>query len=187
MGLPLCRTDDVEDSWRPLATEEVPRVLRLIEKASAQLRQTMPALDDRLALFQTAPSARMALDPILVADVVATAVKDYLGNPNGAASETETVGPYSHSLSYVLRGEKGPPRGVLGFSPALLAKLEPTVPLSESSQSIRTQPALAPWPLGRYGGPNPYGSDYPDTIRPAVYGADDTLDASQPRPYESRP
>lgn len=187
MAVPLADASDVEDVWRPLTDDERIRVGSLLIKASALLRQLMPNLDTRMALFATDPTTRMALDPVIVATVVATAVKDYVTNPAGAASETETVGPYSHSLSYVLRGEKGPPRGVLGYSPALLAQLEPTVPESEARQSIRTKPALAPWPLGRYGGPNPFGSDYPDRIVPVAYGSDGTVDESVPRPYEGRP
>lgn len=112
---------DVEALWRPLASDEQVRVATLIGMATAQLRQRRPTVDDRLRLPAGDP---LALDPVLVAEVVATAVKDYLINPGGVTSSTQTVGPYSKSDSFALRGDKDP-RGVLLIDDVALAKLDP--------------------------------------------------------------
>lgn len=162
---PLAEPADVADAWRPLTDDtEVSRIIRLIRKASAQLRQIMPTIDRRIGLFSTDPTSPLALDPILVADVVATAVRDFVVNPAGAISETQGVGPYSHSVTYAARGINDASRGTLAFSAALLAKLQPTVSESLARRAIRMRPALAPFPLGRYGGPNQLGGDYPDQV-----------------------
>lgn len=140
MGAPLAQPSDVEDLWRPLAADETARVSSLIAKASALLRQIVPAVDERIGLFQTDPSSPRALDPILVADVVATAVKNFVNNPSGVATETESVGPYSHSTSFLARGEKSNPAGQLMYTQELLDRLQPGLSMSELYSSIRTRP-----------------------------------------------
>jgi hypothetical protein len=137
MAEPLCSLEDIEDAWRPLTDEvERTRALRLIVKASAQLRQRRPNIDARLLLPADDP---MHLDWSLVADVVATAVKDFLVNPGGIASTTETVGPYSQSQSYASRSDSDP-RGVLLFDEVSLSKLDPVIPSVYGSVRLGT-----PW------------------------------------------
>src|SRR5690242_15399862 len=117
---PLAAPADVEDVWRPLSSDEVPRITSLIMKASALLRQIVPAIDERIHVSATDPASPRALDRVLVADVVGTAVKDCVNNPEGVATKTEPVGPYSQSVSYLARGEKSNPAGRLGFTQELL-------------------------------------------------------------------
>jgi hypothetical protein len=140
MAAPLAHPSDVEDVWRPIADDERPRIFSLIAKASALLRQIVPAVDDRIGLFATDPTSPRALDPVLVADVVATAVKNFINNPDGVATKTESVGPYSQSVSFLARGEKSNPAGQLMFTQELLDRLQPGQSMSELYGSIRTRP-----------------------------------------------
>ena len=156
---PLAYPTDVEDVWRPLTSDELPRITSLIAKASALLRQLVPAIDERIGLFTTDPDSPRALDPVLVADVVATAVKNFADNTRGAATMTETVGPYSQSVSFLARGQKSNPAGQLIFSQELLDRLQPGLSMSELYGTVRT-PArgfkprawdVSPDPLEPYG------------------------------------
>lgn len=99
MAVPLANPEDVAAIWRPVAAGEVARVTYLIALASAQLRARLPFdVDARIALVPPAP---LALDPVLVAGVVARIVKRALVNPDGLQSSTRTVGPYSESRTFV--------------------------------------------------------------------------------------
>lgn len=160
MAASLATLPDVEDLWRPLTSDERGRVDRLIVKASALLRQKLPGIDQRMELT---PDDRRYLHPAVVADVVASAVKLYLDNPSGLQAGSSTRGPFSEQQTF---GTPTTPRGELDFSPSLLARLHPVVSLTDALKPIRTSPNLAPWPLGRYGGPNRWGSDYPDPVHP---------------------
>ncbi len=106
MARVLATTDDVADMWRPLTTDEVNRVRRLISKASSLLRQKSPWLDARLADWDIDPTDPAALAPETVATVVATIVKRFLVNPDGATNLSETTGPFSNAKGFALRGDK---------------------------------------------------------------------------------
>lgn len=126
MGAPLATVSDVQLLYTPLigATTDVQnQVTGLIAKASAILRQALPWVDSRIARFNTNPSDVGGLDPVLVADVIATMVKRFLVNQSGATNQSETVGPYSHSTGFVIRGEKHVVLGELYLSDADLDKL----------------------------------------------------------------
>lgn len=104
---PLADTSDVEAVWRPLQDTEVGQVTALIARASAKLRHAVPFdIDARIALYATDPTQPTALDPMVVADVVATIVKRFMVNIEGVASSSEGVGPYSRSATFVNRYDK---------------------------------------------------------------------------------
>lgn len=137
---------DLEDMWRPLSPDENTRAYNLIEKASALLRQALPSVDDRIAAFQADARDPAGLDPVAVSMVVATMVKRFLSNVQGVASEG--VGPYH--VAYAIRGEKDV-RGELQVTQTDLDSLKPHSSKRSKFGSIKTSPAMAPWPFGRLG------------------------------------
>lgn len=123
MTAPLASVDDLADVWRPLTDAEVPRAENLIAKASALLRQaTLRTIDERIVLFATDPGDPRAVDPAAVATMVATVVKRFIDNIDGAVSKSETAGPYARQVSYALRGDTDI-RGELAITAQDLAKL----------------------------------------------------------------
>jgi hypothetical protein len=133
---PFADPDDVADIWRPLTTDERVRVSNLIDKAAARLIQKCPFdLDARIALFQADSTDPAALDPLIVADVVATVVKRFLVNPDGFASASEAAGPFSRSGTYVNRYDKTGTdvRGSLQVTEADIEQLRPAVPATVAS------------------------------------------------------
>lgn len=137
---PLADPGDVASIWRPLTAAEEDQVADLIDKASAKLRQACPFdIDQRIALYATAPTALTALNPIVVADVVATIVKRFLVNREGFASISEGVGPYSRSGTFVNRYDKSGSdvRGAIQVTPSDIEQLRPAVP-APTAGSIRT-------------------------------------------------
>lgn len=128
---PLAMPDDVADLWHPLSTDETVRVTRLIDKASAKLRQACPFdIDERIALFTTAPTAPTALDPSIVADVVAQIVHRFLVNQDGVASGSSSEGPFSRSATFVNRYDKtgSDVRGAIQVTESDIDQLRPAVP-----------------------------------------------------------
>lgn len=93
---------DVEDIWRPLTADQQERATKLIAKASALLRWACPFdVDARIALSASEPDNPQALDSAIVATVVAGIVKRVMVNPDGAASSSETAGPFSKTANFV--------------------------------------------------------------------------------------
>jgi hypothetical protein len=129
---PLATPDDVVAVWRPLTTDdEWQQVETLITKASAKLRQACPFdIDERIAQWAVDPTVTVALDPVVVADVVATVVKRFLVNVEGVASSSETVGPYSRSATFVNRYDKtgSDVRGAIQITESDIDQLRPKVP-----------------------------------------------------------
>lgn len=147
---PFADTTDVEAVLlRPLTTQEEPYVISLIEQASALLRQAAPSIDTRIAAHEADSTDPTGVSRIVVSSVVAGAVKRYMVNPTGIASTTQTAGPFSQATSYALRSEKES-RGVLQITDADLATLFPNRKRMRAGM-MRTRPALAPRPVGRYG------------------------------------
>lgn len=142
MAAPLATFNDVQDIWPPLtaaAADEVARVDRLIAKASTKLRQKCPFdIDARVALFQITPDDPIALDPQLVADVVASIVKRFLANPNGLVATSEGAGPFSHTETFVSRYDKtgADTRGGMQVTDSDIEQLRPAVP-SQVPSTIR--------------------------------------------------
>lgn len=127
---PLATAQDVADLWRPLSDAETPRVERLIDKASAKLRQACPFdIDARIELFATDPTQLNALDPAIVSDRVALIVKRFLANPEGAASVSKSAGPFAQSTSFVNRYDKSGTdvRGELRVTDEDIDELRPAV------------------------------------------------------------
>jgi hypothetical protein len=121
MADPLAELADVVELV-PSASSDSSRVTGLIAKASADLRQKLPSVDQRIANFQTDSTDPTGLDPVLVASVVATAVKRFWVNQDGATNTSETMGPYSQSKGFALRGDKDV-RGEIAISTSDLARL----------------------------------------------------------------
>jgi hypothetical protein len=144
MASPLATTDDVADLWRPLtSSDDVARVARLVVKASALLRQALPGVDARIARFNTDPTDLGGLDPVLVANVVATICKRFLVNPDGATNTSETAGLFSHAKGFALRGDKDV-RGELIVTESDIAALTPSSAMRPRMATLRTKALLAP-------------------------------------------
>jgi hypothetical protein len=153
MANPLATTDDVADLWRPFtSTDEQARVSRLVVKASALLRQALPWVDARIARFNADPTDLGGLDPVLVANVVATICKRFLVNPDGATNTTETSGPFSHAKGFALRGDKDV-RGELFIAESDILALMPAKKTKSRIGTIKARPRMAPWPYGDLGNP----------------------------------
>jgi len=136
MSTPLATPEDVEALWRPFTPAETAQVEQLIVKASAKLRHACPFdIDQRITLFTTDPSAPTALDPDVVADVVATIVKRFMVNVDGFASMSETAGPFSRSGTYVNRYDKtgSDVRGAIQITESDIDQLRPAVPANVPS------------------------------------------------------
>lgn len=141
----LASYQDLEDMWRPLQDSEIDRVNRLLTRAAALLRQAAPSVDDRIAAWKNDSTDPRGLDPTVVSTVVSTIVKRFISNVEGVA--TQSVGGYS--VSYALRTEKTI-RGELLVTKEDLEALFPNRKRPKAG-TIRTRPALAPRPIGRYG------------------------------------
>lgn len=142
MGATYATVQDVIDIWPSLPADQSSRVENLLAKASALLRQETPFdIDERIALYATDPDDPKALDPLVVADVVATIVKRVLVNPDGTASESQTIGPYSKSRSFAKDGQT---TAGLSVSQADVDRLRPAQDLPAAA-TIRLQagPAAA--------------------------------------------
>jgi hypothetical protein len=85
----LATTDDVEQLWRVLTDDELPRVEAMLRYASSIVRARFPTIDARLRSCQ--------IDRQLVADVVASMVVRASRNPSGL--QQETIGPVSYSVN----------------------------------------------------------------------------------------
>lgn len=143
MGDPLAETSDLEDMWRPLADSEVSRASNLIDKASAMLRQaTRQTIDTRIGLWETNPTDPRAVDPLVAATVVATIVKRFISNVDGVVSKNVTVGPYSQSEAFALRGDKNDLRGQMIVTDEDLATLAPELPPQVGSFMVGQSPIL---------------------------------------------
>lgn len=150
MAEPLAASDDVETALlRPLTATEAQFIDGLLDQASALLRQAAPSIDDRIARYGATPADPSAVAPGVVAAVLAGAVKRYLVNLTGAVSKSDTMGPFGHTESYALRTDKNR-RGALEITDEDLAVLFP-IRKRLRAGTIRTRPALAPRPVGRYG------------------------------------
>lgn len=129
MAGPLAEVADVEAIWRTLEPTETTQANALIDIASAKLRSALPAVDARIALYGTLPVNPLALDPVVVANVVATIVKRVLVNPDGLASTTQTFGPISEARNYEGRsgGDDSDSRGEIRVTAADLDNLLPVL------------------------------------------------------------
>lgn len=172
---PFATPSDVADVWRPLSDAEQIQVSNLLVKASAKLRQACPFdVDERMAIFATDPTNPIALDPAIVADVVATVVKRFMVNPEGAFSSSEGVGPFSRSASFVNRYDKtgAATVGALQITESDIDQLRPAVPAQVPSTfkiDIPRPELLVPGMLRRNG---PLGPTYGSVIVPDIASGD---------------
>lgn len=144
MAVPLAQVDDVAAIWRPIAAGEIARVAHLIDVASAKLRARLPFdIDARTALYAVDPLDPIALDPVVVANVVAAIVKRVLVNPEGLASTTQSVGPYSESRTFSGKAESEA-RGEIYVTEDDVCELLPKQPFrSVRSLSVGLTDAMA--------------------------------------------
>jgi hypothetical protein len=124
----------------------VNRATSLLRRASALLRQVAPHVDARIARYQQNPADPAALDPDLVATVVATIVKRFISNVEGIATQSMN----GFAVSYALRTEKSV-RGELQVTQEDLNQLQMYRPRNRIG-SIRIHAAMAPSPLSMAGG-----------------------------------
>lgn len=169
---PLATPDDVADVWRPLLDTETAQVANLIRKASAKLRHACPFdVDARIALFTTDPENVQALDPDVVADVVATIVKRFLVNREGVASQSQGVGPFSKSATYVNRYDKtgSDVRGAIQIIDSDIEQLRPAVPAqTPTSFEVGIPDPRILVPRGGYAGQGRIGIGLPAVILPDI-------------------
>ena len=139
MPEPLATPSDVADIWRPLTDTETAQATNLIAKASSRLRQKCPFdIDTRIALYSADSSDPQALDPLLVADVVANIVKRVMTNPAGVLSQSNTTGPLSASVTFASRtSDDGATGSTLVVTDADIDQLRPAVPSMAVPSSFR--------------------------------------------------
>jgi hypothetical protein len=146
----LTTSDDVETALlRPLTAGEGLYIDDLMVQATELLRLARPSIDARIARYTADPTDPGGVSAKAVAAVLAGVIKKYLINPTGIATTTRSVGPYSQSIAYALRSEKER-RGALEITDDDIAVLFPSRKRPRAG-TIRTRPALAPRPVGRYG------------------------------------
>jgi hypothetical protein len=177
---PLTTSDAVQAALlRPLTSNEAAYIDSLIDQVSGLLRQAAPSIDARIARYAADSTDKTAVDPAVVETVLAGALKRYIVNPNGIANTSESVGPYSRSTSFATRYEKGT-RGVLEITQDDLSALFPNRKRLRAG-TIRTRPALAPRPVGRYG-PIPTPAQALDAA--ITYSREPVLDAAPLLPID---
>lgn len=150
MTQPLTDQFSVEAALlRPLTTVEAQYIDQLVDQASALLRTAVPAIDTRIAKWVANPNDLTGVSTATVSACVAGVIKRYIANPLGRASEGNTTGPFGHTVSYALRGEKER-RGTLEITSDDIAVLFPSRKRPRAG-TFRLRPTLAPRPVGRYG------------------------------------
>lgn len=93
MAAPFATSDDVAARWRPLSPAELQVADVLAGDASSLIRARFPGIDAQVVAG--------SIDANVLAMVVSGMVKRALIAPaDGIASQSETVGPYSHSQTY---------------------------------------------------------------------------------------
>jgi hypothetical protein len=179
---PLAQQSDVEAALlRPLTETETTYITKLIAQASALLRNSAPSVDDRIALFTADPTNPRGVSWDVVSAVVGGIIKRYMVNPKGLASTSDTTGPYNQGETFALRSEKDV-RGLLEVTPEDLAILFPSRKRLKAG-NIRLRPALAPRPVGRYGG---YPTVAGGTAAVIDYSGDLPADGADVDPFSFR-
>lgn len=92
MAVDFATPDDVEALWRPLTQVELAVAQARLTVASAVVRQRFRTIDQRVA------SGELSVD--VVRGVVVDMVKRVLQAPDGVRSRSQTVGPFSESVTY---------------------------------------------------------------------------------------
>lgn len=128
---------DVVTDLRPLKPNEASYIESHLQTVSGQLRQKMPRIDARIALWGTADPT--ALDPTLVAGVLADVIRRFLLNPEAAASKTTATGPWSNTISFASYGKSIGGTGELVVTDDDLAKLDGP-PAPNLPRMIRLRP-----------------------------------------------
>lgn len=106
----LTNTPAVESALlRSLTAEEAARIGGLIDQVSARLRNRRPDVDDLIEAWSASPRPANAVDPDVVASVLAEILTRKLNNPKGlwSQSDSSTDGPYSDTHSETYPGQRG--------------------------------------------------------------------------------
>lgn len=100
MATPFATPEDVAELWRPLSTQEQAVATARLLLVSALIRARVRTVDERIASG--------ALDPEVVRIIAVDAVRRAMENPTeGVRSRTQTVGPFSESVTYTDAGQAG--------------------------------------------------------------------------------
>lgn len=94
---------------RPLTQLELDLLPDLIGQVSARLRHRRPDVDDLIEAWSASPRPSNAVNPDVVASVLAERLTRKLNNPKGlwSQSDSSTDGPYSDSHSETYPGQRG--------------------------------------------------------------------------------
>jgi hypothetical protein len=95
MATPLIDPEDLALFWRPLTVAETTVAETLIGVASGMIRRRIPDVDAQI----TAGTLDLDLVGYVISEMVKAAV-DSTGRPVDAKSTSDTVGPYSHAVTY---------------------------------------------------------------------------------------
>lgn len=143
MATDLVTQADIESVLlRPLTSPEAIAVngpRGLIVQLESQLRFVRPVIDEWIAEWTQVPRPATALDPIVVASMLAAVIKRTLTNPRGLWSTSETDGDYSYSETYPGQraGATAGTPGDLEITTDDLAKLRATSPRGRSIRTSR--------------------------------------------------
>ncbi len=134
----LVQDTDVEAALlRPLTDAESTYIAALIDQAEGLLRARIPDIDARIAARGTGDPK--AIDPAVVAAVLAQVIARFLRSPDGAISVSQTAGPYSTTRS--LQANASP--GLLTITDADIAAILPAT-ASIGARTIQARSRL-PW------------------------------------------
>jgi hypothetical protein len=101
MAEPFATTDDLEQRWRPLDSDEETRAAVLLGDAAVRIRVACPGIDAKIA---ATPPAMPELDPdvpkIISCEMVKRAMLSPVDQPPMSQTQ-ETVGPFSRGGTYV--------------------------------------------------------------------------------------
>jgi hypothetical protein len=111
--VPYASTTDVSALYGPLTGDQLTKTVRLLEFASALVKQQVPLVDERLADGSLSADA--------VASVITAMVVRVLRNPEGRRQVTESAGPFSESWAI----DQAVSSGVLYLSETERAALMP--------------------------------------------------------------
>jgi hypothetical protein len=97
---PFATPADVSELWRPLSLQEAAVAAARLLMVSALIRQLVPTVETRISSG--------SLDPDVVKLIAVDAVRRAMENPSeGVRSRTQTVGPFSESVTYTDAGQAG--------------------------------------------------------------------------------
>lgn len=135
MADPLATPDDLAGYWRPLTDQETDVAASLLAVSSALIRRRVPDVDAQIA----AGTLDAAIVTYVASEMVRAAV-EATSRPVDAKSVSETVGPFSTSVTY----EAASRLAVTDDLAALLLDETPTA-LGSARLGAAQAPSLPDW------------------------------------------